>query len=190
MSSPETTGAREPRGSLGEVARDAIAFGLDRSRPPEIHPADYPALLRTLRASFVTLRRGGQLRGCTGSLEATRPAVVDVAHNAYRSAFCDPRFRPLATHELGDLEISVSLLSPLQPLSADSEAALLAALRPGVDGLVLLEGTRRATFLPAVWESLPAPKDFLARLMQKAGLPAGYWSATLRFERYTVDPAP
>ena len=189
MSSPETTGAREPRGSLCAVAREAIAFALDRSRPPEIDPADYPAPLRTLRASFVTLRRGGQLRGCTGSLEATRPAVVDVAHNAYRSAFCDPRFRPLVTHELGDLEISVSLLSPLQPLSVDSEAALLAALRPGVDGLVLLEGATRATFLPAVWESFPAPKDFLAQLMHKAGLPAGYWSPTLSFARYSVDPA-
>jgi AmmeMemoRadiSam system protein A len=190
MSSPETSGVREQRGSLCAVAREAIAFGLDRSRPPEIDPADHPERLRAPRASFVTLRRGGLLRGCTGSLEPTRPAVVDVAHNAYRSAFCDPRFPPLATHELGDLEISVSLLSLLEPLCVDSEAELLAALRPGVDGLVLLEGAKRATFLPAVWDSLPTPRDFLAQLMHKAGLSAGYWSTTLRFERYTVQPAP
>jgi AmmeMemoRadiSam system protein A len=190
MSSPETTGARVPHGTLCKVAREAIAFGLDRSRPPELDTADYPAPLRTVRASFVTLQRGGQLRGCTGSLEATRPVVVDVAWNAWRSAFRDPRFPPLALHELEGLDVSVSLLSPLEPLSVDSEAALLAALRPGVDGLVLLEGAKRATFLPAVWESLPAPKDFLAQLIHKAGLPADYWSTTLRFERYTVDPAP
>ena len=60
------------------------------------------------------------------------------------------------------------------------------ALRPGVDGLVLREGVRSATFLPAVWESLPEPKAFLRHLREKAGLPPSHWSPTLRFERYTA----
>ncbi len=68
----------------------------------------------------------------------------------------------------------------------ESEADLLSRLRPGVDGLILLEDDQRATFLPSVWESLRNPSDFLDALREKAGLPPGYWSPTLRFERYTA----
>ena len=46
-----------------------------------------------------------------------------------------------------------------------------------------------ATFLPAVWKSLPEPRDFLEALRRKAGLAPGHWSPTLRFERYTVTEA-
>jgi AMMECR1 domain-containing protein len=60
-------------------------------------------------------------------------------------------------------------------------------LRPGVDGLVLHDGNARATFLPAVWESLPQPAAFLEQLKQKAGLPADYWSDTLEVWRYTTE---
>ena len=59
-------------------------------------------------------------------------------------------------------------------------------LRPGVDGLVLSEGAASATFLPAVWESLPEPRAFLDALRRKAGLPPGHWSPALRCQRYTV----
>ena len=60
------------------------------------------------------------------------------------------------------------------------------ARRPGVDGLVLKLGPRRSTFLPAVWKSLPEPRDFLKQLKRKAGLPVDFWSTELRFERYGV----
>jgi AmmeMemoRadiSam system protein A len=188
MSSPEPL-AEAGGVSLREVARAAIAHGLRRGQPPELDPADYPAPLRELRATFVTLRRRGDLRGCTGSLEARWPLVCDVARNAWRSASADPRFPPLSPRELGQIEVSVAVLSPLEPLVAESESELLARLRPGVDGLVLREGGFGATFLPAVWQSLPRPADFLEQLRQKAGLPPGYWSATLRFERYTSRDA-
>jgi len=79
------------------------------------------------------------------------------------------------------------VLSALVPLPAASEAELLAALRPRVDGLVLVEGRRRATFLPAVWRELPEPRQFLAHLKHKAGLPADHWSPSLQFFRYTVE---
>ena len=70
----------------------------------------------------------------------------------------------------------------------NSEADLLAQLRPNIDGLVLEEtATRqRGTFLPAVWETLPDPATFLAHLKQKAGLPRDYWSDALRVSRYTT----
>ena len=187
MSSAERSGA--PPQGLRAVARDAIAYGLREGQPPQLELGRFSAALLEPRASFVTLHRRGELRGCTGNLEPDGPLVVGVARNAYRSAFSDPRFPPLVELELEELEISVSVLSPLEPIAAGSEAALLALLRPGIDGLVLREGARGATFLPAVWESLPAPRDFLHALERKAGLAPGHWSPQLRFERYTTDSA-
>jgi AmmeMemoRadiSam system protein A len=189
MSSADPGPGRAADVSLRGVARSAIEHGLCWHSPLELDPMRFPPELREPGASFVTLRRQGSLRGCTGSLEATRPLVCDVARNAHRSAFGDPRFAALTEPELEHLEIHVSLLSPLEPLPADSERELLERLRPGVDGLVLREGSHNATFLPAVWESLPEPRDFLEHLREKAGLPHGHWSESLRFERYTTADA-
>jgi len=190
MSSPEPRGEGAASPSLRAVARDAIEFRLRQGREPETDLSRYPPRLHEPRATFVTLRRHGELRGCTGSLEATRPLVADVVHNACRAAFGDPRFEPLSEAELVGLAISVSLLSPLEPLRVASERGLLEALRPGVDGLVLNDGGACATFLPSVWESLPEPKAFLDALRRKAGLSPGHWSERIRFERYTVTDAP
>jgi AmmeMemoRadiSam system protein A len=187
MSSPERVAARPA--SLRAVAREAIEHGLREGRPPQLDASLYPPALREPRASFVTLRCGGELRGCTGTLEPREPLVVGVARNAWRSAFADPRFPPLAEGELEDVEISVSVLSPLEDLPARSRDELLAALRPGVDGLVLRDRAAASTFLPSVWESLPDPAAFLAALARKAGLAPDHWSPTLRFERYTADEA-
>jgi AmmeMemoRadiSam system protein A len=169
------------------VARAAVEHGVRTGRPLDVEPGDYDPPLRLRRASFVTLRLDGALRGCTGSLEASQPLVVDVARSAHRSAFGDPRFPPVEARELSRLALHVSVLSILEPLPAPSEAELLARLRPGIDGLVLSEGALTSTFLPSVWESLPSPDRFLAELKRKAGLPLDHWSPTLRFQRYTVE---
>ncbi len=174
-------------GVLLDVAWRSIEAGLCTGRALAVEPEDWPAALRAPGASFVSLHRSGSLRGCTGSLEVSRPLVADVAANAYGSANEDPRFRPLEAWELDGLDVSVSVLGPLERLPVESEAQLLARLRPGVDGLVLRCGTARATFLPAVWRMLPEPVRFLAELRRKAGLPADHWSDELAFERYTVQ---
>jgi uncharacterized protein len=127
------------------------------------------------------------LRGCIGSLEARRPLALDVAENAFASAFRDPRFAPLARAEEPRLDLHISVLSEAEQIPVRSEAELLASLRPGIDGVILSAGARRGTFLPSVWEQLPEPHRFLAQLKRKAGLPADYWSAELRVERYTVE---
>lgn len=185
--SPEPAYGQADRATLLEVAAASVEHGLRAGAPLSVDPQRYAPPLRETRASFVTLRIGEALRGCTGCLEAQRPLVADVAHNAYRSAFGDPRFPPLGEDELAGLRFAVSVLSPLEPLPADSQAELLAKLRPGIDGLVLREGRAGATFLPAVWESLPDPAQFLAELLRKAGLPPHHWSPRLAFERYTAE---
>jgi hypothetical protein len=75
----------------------------------------------------------------------------------------------------------------LQALQFDSEAHVLAQLRPGVDGMVLEFGHYRSTFLPQVWEQLPTASGFLAQLKRKAGLPPDFWAPGVRLQRYSVS---
>ena len=164
-------------------ARSAIADAL-RLEP---HSAPERAFLQRPGASFVTLRRLGDLRGCIGSLQARRPLGADVRANAVAAAFNDPRFAPLSATEYSGIDIEVSLLSAATPLPVASEAELHAQLRAGVDGLIVELGERRSTFLPQVWDALPRSRDFVGELKRKAGLPREFWSAELRFARYTVE---
>lgn len=168
--------------TLLTLARNAIAARLGQSTQPT---GDQPAL-QDPAATFVTLTQGGQLRGCIGSLEAWRPLGQDVRENALAAAFRDPRFSPLSAAELPLTRVEVSLLTPAVALSFTDEADALDQLHPGRDGIILSCGSRRATFLPQVWEQLPSPPLFMAHLKQKAGLTADYWSPDIRLERYTV----
>lgn len=177
----------ELRERLRELARASIEFGLEEDRPIDVHMEEWPTVLHQKRATFVTLQLEGRLRGCIGALDAIRPLVRDVAGNAFAAAFQDPRFSPVTTFDFPDLEIHLSVLSPVEPLPAESEAALLENLRPGIDGLIFEEGSRRGTFLPAVWRSLPDAREFVTHLKAKAGLPADYWSDSVRTYRYTTE---
>jgi len=179
--------APEERQALLELARAAVAHGVRTGQELLVDPQEHPERLRELRACFVTLRRHRALRGCTGSLEAKDPLVCQVAHSAHRTALADPRFEPVREEELPELELHISVLTPLERLPADSEEQLLAALEPGRDGLVLHEGSAAATFLPSVWEQVRSPREFLHELRRKAGLPKDRWSSEQWFERYRAE---
>ncbi|AEG01289.1 AmmeMemoRadiSam system protein A [Methylomonas methanica] len=175
------------KAELLKLAKASIQEGLKSGRPLQIDLQQYDPAITLKRASFVTLERGGQLRGCIGMLEAVRPLVEDIAENAFAAAFRDPRFPPLSETEYADLDVHISILSPAEAIDFVSEPDLIAQLQPGVDGLILREGYRRGTFLPSVWEQLPDPVQFLRHLKQKAGLPADYWSETLKIFRYRTE---
>jgi AmmeMemoRadiSam system protein A len=172
---------------LHQVARESIRTGLMKQHPLDIDLNDYPEHLRILRATFVTLNLNHQLRGCIGTLSPYRPLVEDIAHNAYAAAFSDPRFPALSKAEFPQLEYHISVLSETSAVEFSSEQDLLEQIRPHIDGLILQEDGMQGTFLPSVWEQLPDKKQFLAHLKQKAGLPANYWSDTLKIHRYTVE---
>ena len=172
----------DPGPALLVRARNAIAAHLGQ---PTQEEADHPALASPA-ASFVTLTQGGALRGCIGSLEAHRPLDQDVRANAVAAAFRDPRFPPLTLAELPRTRVEVSLLTAPVPMLFSSEEDALRQLRPNVDGIILIAGHRRSTFLPQVWEQLPEPRQFLAHLKQKAGLPADWWSSEVQLQRYEV----
>jgi len=168
--------------TLVELARGGITSALGGQGAKA---AADPWLLEH-RATFVTLKQGGELRGCIGSLQARQPIGVDVESNARAAAFSDPRFTALTAAELGGIEVEVSVLSnPLRVLFAD-HGELVAQLRPGVDGLILAADERRGTFLPQVWEQLREPETFLAHLKRKAGLDEAFPTRRCTVWRYQV----
>lgn len=183
---PAPLGAEDRQTLLG-VARASIEHGLAHGRALVVRAGEYSPPLQRERASFVTLRREGALRGCIGTCQAIRPLVEDVAYNAHAAAFLDPRFDPLTSAELEGLHLHLSLLTPPEPMSFVSEEDLLAQVRPGIDGLLLQDGYRRGTLLPSVWEALPEVQEFVRHLKLKAGLPSDYWSPSLRVLRYTAE---
>jgi AmmeMemoRadiSam system protein A len=168
--------------TLIAIAREAIA----REGDPGPRAWNEP-WLRATGASFVTLKLDGELRGCIGTIDPHRALGDDVAHNARSAAYRDPRFLPVTPAERRRLEIEVSVLSPREPMKVASESDAAAQLRPGVDGVYLEYDHLRSTFLPQVWESLPDPRDFLAELRRKAGLPGHFWNPSIRLSRYTVE---
>lgn len=175
------------RRALLAIARAAIDARLRGDRPPRLTRVDLPDTLWRPGATFVTLHRHHQLRGCIGSLEPRRPLAVDVAENAVAAAFSDPRFPPLAPDETADLEISVSVLTLPEPLAVTSWAQLAATVVPGVDGVTVEAPGHRGTFLPAVWKQLPAVDDFLDHLWVKAGLTPRSWPPGIRVARYRSE---
>jgi len=171
---------------LTGLARAAIARGATRSRSAQDDEKGANAWLDAPGAAFVTLTQDGQLRGCIGSLVAHRALQDDVTSNARAAAFDDPRFMPLQAEELARTRIEVSVLSAPVPMPFACRDDALAQLRPGIDGVILTAGRRRATFLPQVWEELPDKEEFIAHLFRKAGLPADYWGDDVTISRYTV----
>jgi MEMO1 family protein len=171
--------------TLLKLARGGIASAVG-VQDKVAHDSAPEPWLREHRATFVTLKQAGALRGCIGSLQARRSLGVDVDANARAAALTDPRFAPLTAQDFGGIEVEVSVLSsPKRMLFVDHQE-LVAQLRPGVDGLILAAAERRGTFLPQVWEQLPDPETFLAHLKRKAGLTEEFPTRRCTVWRYQV----
>jgi len=125
------------------------------------------------KATFVTLTLDHHLRGCIGSLIAHRSLLDDLIYNAKAAAFDDPRFYPLTPEEFLHVTIEVSLLSEPTRVEYHDSEDLKSKITVGEDGVILQKGTRKATFLPQVWEQLPSFELFFSHLCQKAGLESG-----------------
>ena len=160
-------------------------------RGEKLSPLDIAALSPHLRepgSSFITLTVRGQLRGCIGGLEARQPLAEDVREHAVAAALDDPRFPAVTEGELNGIEIEVSRLTRPLPLEYKDAQDLLSKLRPHVDGVVLQDGYRRATFLPQVWEKISDPAEFLNNLCYKMGVNASLWrSKHLEVLTYQVE---
>jgi AmmeMemoRadiSam system protein A len=176
------------KGQLMKLAREALEAAVRGEAAPPVDLAGLSPDLRRPGCSFVTLTEQGNLRGCIGALHAIDPLYEDVRLHAAQAALEDYRFVSVVPAELPRLEIEISVLSEPQPLAYDRPEDLLRLLRPNVDGVVLLQGMRRATFLPQVWEDIPDPAQFLGRLCEKMGREPGLWrKSKLDVQTYQVE---
>lgn len=165
----------EEQKTLLRLAREAMEHAVRGEKLPPLDLASLSPRLREPGASFVTLTIEGQLRGCIGTLEAYQPLAADVREHAIAAALQDPRFPPVREDELSRIQVEVSRLTRPLPLDYKDAADLLSKLRPGVDGVILRDGFRRATFLPQVWEKIPNPVEFLDNLCYKMGASPDLW---------------
>ncbi|MFK5913052.1 MAG: AmmeMemoRadiSam system protein B [Woeseiaceae bacterium] len=167
-----------------QIAYESIKHGLQKSSAVQVVTSGYSSDLQQILASFVTLHKNGELRGCIGSLEAHQPLINDIAEHAYAAAFQDPRFPSLQDNEYEQLEVEISVLGKPEPMTFESEEDLLQQIQPNIDGLILEYGDNRGTFLPSVWEQLPDKKEFLSHLKMKANLPIHWWDNAAKISRY------
>lgn len=149
-------------------------------KPAEL-PGEIPPKLQTAAGVFVTLHRGGELRGCVGYILARKPLYRAVMEAATAAALRDPRFSPIRPAELPELEAEISVLSPCQTISP-------AAIRVGVHGLMVSQGEARGLLLPQValerqWDR----ERFLEETCRKACLPADAWRHGAKVEAFTAE---
>lgn len=185
----ETQLTTEEKQTLLRLARQALEIGVRGDTPAPPRFSELSPALQANGATFVTLTRHGELRGCIGALEAHQPLAQDVQEHAVAAALNDYRFPSVTPAELDEIKIEVSRLTPPQALHYTDAEDLLAKLRPGIDGVTLRNSSgRRATFLPQVWRQLPDKAQFLNHLCQKMGASPDAWrSGSLNVETYQVE---
>jgi AmmeMemoRadiSam system protein B/AmmeMemoRadiSam system protein A len=151
-----------------------------RTRELQTRLAALPEPLREPAGAFVTLKRGGQLRGCIGYILPKKPLYQAVLENGVNAARNDHRFYPVAPEELDDMEIEVSVLSPPEPIPSYEQ------FRVGEQGIILSKDGHQAVFLPEVAPEQGWSRDeTLTHLAQKAGLPADAWRKGADFLVFT-----
>ena len=173
---------RPQQTTLLSIARDSIARQLD-GVTLAVEPGDYDEVLRKPAGAFVTLKRGGELRGCIGSVLPVDPVCRAVARSAVHAAFHDPRFHPLQREELPAVRLEISVMGPIVPVREIEEIV------PGRDGLIIRQRDRAGLLLPQVatehgWDR----ETFLAHTCFKAGLGSEAWhDPATRIERFSAE---
>jgi len=162
-----------------KLAREAVETYVRERRtvPP---PDPLPARMRERAGAFVSLKKGGMLRGCIGTFLPSEPDIArEVIASAVKSASADPRFPPVKEEELADLSYSIDLLS--EPVSSSEEE-----LDPKRYGVIVESGWRRGLLLPDL-EGVETVEEQVAIARAKAGIgpqePVRLWRFTV--ERHT-----
>jgi AmmeMemoRadiSam system protein A len=168
----------DERSLLLRLAHDSIVAALDRRDlslgAPSAHLADP-------RGAFTTLYYRGRLRGCVGYVFPVTPLYRTIAETARGAAFDDTRFSPITRDEAPEIKVSLSVLSPPQPIQADQ-------VEIGRHGLLISLGLHRGLLLPQVpvehgWDRI----QFLEQTCKKAGLPLNAWQTGAKLEAFTAE---
>src|SRR4030042_914912 len=172
---PEQYLTDNDRKFLLKLARESIENYVNNRPLPNFDKKALSQVLREDGASFVTLTYKGYLRGCVGALDPYQCLTEDVREHAIAAAFEDYRFPPVRAAEVGDIKIEISYLTRPEVMKYNNPIDLLEILRPNIDGVIIRDGMRRATFLPQVWVKIPDPEEFLGQLCMKMGSPPDLW---------------
>jgi AmmeMemoRadiSam system protein A len=160
---------------LAHEAIDAAVQGREAdTTPPSEHLAEK-------RGAFTTLHLHGQLRGCVGYVFAVRPLSHTIAETAVAAALHDTRFLPVTPEEAREIDIEISVLSPLKPIDPED-------VEVGKHGLVVTLSGRRGLLLPQVPQEYGWDREtFLSETCRKAGLPADAWEHGATLEAFTAE---
>lgn len=170
--------SEQEKNTLFAIAGDTLDWCVNKKKEPfPMESYTITPKLEPKTATFVTLKIKGQLRGCIGSLTPEEPLYLSVHHNAVNAAMHDPRFRPVQPVELSQIDIDVSLLSPIRTIPSIEEFKL------GQQGIILEKSMHRAVFLPEVAiEQGWTKEETLAHLSRKAGMFPDAWRKDTRFQ--------
>jgi uncharacterized protein len=175
---PEPEFTQAERSILLKLAHASIAAALDKREIPLDPPSPH---LAELRGAFTTLYFRGQLRGCVGFVFPVASLYRTVAETSQAAAFEDIRFSPVTREEAPELQVSLSILSPLQPLRAEE-------VEIGRHGLLISHDGRRGLLLPQVpVEHAWSRTTFLEQTCHKAGLPPDAWKQGATIEAFTAE---
>jgi len=173
--------SRKQQEYLLNLAREAVSAWVGEKR--RVKGSQRDGVLGEPRAVFVTLREGGDLRGCIGTLEPEEPLVDAVVSRAIAAATQDPRFPPVSARELPLLEYHVSVLSPVKKVSDASEIEL------GKHGVIVSQGYQRGVFLPEVAPEQGWDRETMLNFLceHKAGLPRDAWKRGAELSVFTTQ---
>lgn len=161
--------SEKDRGQLKQIARDTIEgvlFGTDKK------PSGIPAILKEKRGAFVTLKNRGKLRGCIGYIKGFLPLHETIREMAIQAAFHDPRFSPVGKNEWEDIDIEISVLTPMKKIDDVNE------IKVGIHGLYIEKGAYSGLLLPQVATEYGLDRTaFLEHTCYKAGLPKDAWKS-------------
>jgi hypothetical protein len=158
-----------------QALEEAVRHGHLSAIPVPSGPASEPC------GAFVTLQKGGRLRGCIGYVEAQKPLVTTVRECAVAAGLRDPRFEPVTPRELPGLRLEISVLSPLEDIAPEK-------IEVGRHGLLISRGGQRGLLLPQVAVEWKWDRErFLAETCLKAGLPPDAWRYGARIQAFTAQ---
>lgn len=159
---------KEQKQRLLGIARSSIEGYLKTGKPMNFSETDPELAKRS--GVFVTLNKGGQLRGCIGYVQAVKPLYQAVAEMAVEAALNDPRFNPVDLEELDKLDIEISVMSPLEKIDDVNK------IEVGTHGIMIKKGFYSGLLLPQVATEYGwSREEFLCQTCSKAGLPTDEW---------------
>ena len=167
------------RATLLRIARDAVGAHIAVAPPL---PVDRGAVVDRCAGVFVSIHRRGDLRGCIGHIAADTRLGDVIVQCAVSACSADPRFPPITRSELTEIDIELSILGPLEPITGPEDIEI------GRHGLLVEREHRRGLLLPQVatewkWDAV----TFLAQTCRKAGLPVNAWKQGARLWRFEAE---